>query len=318
MAHLNPNLRSLRLDFCGQMDDNTMKVFSSSLPHLERIELLGPFLVRSPAWQDFFKSHPNLTGFLITQSPRFDLDATKALVEHCPNLQELRLKEVGKMSDEIVEELENFGAKQGLWRLDLSDPSNSCSEEALSKLVNAVSQSLTHLDLSGHDLLAEEFFTTALLNLDTLEHLALARISELTDEVVSEFFNSWPNAPLHTIDLSRNPSLSSASLEAIVKHSGSNLQELNINGWKDVSEEALRLVASGAPVLRKADVGWCRSFDDFVLKAWLDGEETVEGTGVLEGGCQKLSELKVWGCNRVTASCPRRVSESIFSILSPY
>ena len=289
-----------------------MKVLSTGLPKLERIELLGPFLVRSPAWQEFFKSHPKLTGFLITQSPRFDLDATKALVEHCPNIQELRLKEVGKMSDEIVEELEKLGTKQGLlWRLDLSDPSKSCSEESLSKLVNAVSKSLTHLDLSSHDLLAtEDFFTNALINLDTLENLTLARIPDLTDEVISEFFNNWPNPPLHAIDLSRNPNLSSASLEALIKHSGSNLHELNINGWKDVSEEALRIVATGAPLLRKADVGWCRAFDDFVLKAWLEGEETVEGgTGVLQGGCQKLTELKVWGCNRISASCPRRVSD---------
>ena len=50
-----------------------------------------------------------------------------------------------------------------------------------------------------------------------------------------------------------------------------------------------------APGLTKIDVGWCRGVDDFVIK------------GLLEG-CERLKEIKCYGCNRVTENCPRKVS----------
>jgi DNA repair protein RAD7 len=68
LALHNANLTSLRLDFCGGLDDASFKVFSTSLSSLQRLELLGPFLVRTAAWQAFFESHPKLEAFLITQS----------------------------------------------------------------------------------------------------------------------------------------------------------------------------------------------------------------------------------------------------------
>ena len=47
---LNPNLMSLRIDFCGHLDDVVLNGWSASLSLLVRLELLGPFLVRAPAW----------------------------------------------------------------------------------------------------------------------------------------------------------------------------------------------------------------------------------------------------------------------------
>ena len=113
------------------MDDTVATAWATSLPNLRRVELLGPFLVRAPAWQTFFRAHPNLEGFLITQSPRFDVECMQVLIESCPQLKELRLKEVGKLCDEFLECLKSLGGQ--LTYLDLSYPgtADALSERAL-------------------------------------------------------------------------------------------------------------------------------------------------------------------------------------------
>ncbi|KAF8647400.1 hypothetical protein AX16_006742 [Volvariella volvacea WC 439] len=383
LAYLNPNLTSLRLDFCGQIDDAAISTFSSSLPGLVRIELLGPFLVRAPAWQNFFASHPMLEGFLITQSPRFDLDCVKALVQHCgPTLTELRLREVGKMDDAFIAELTTLGsvsgttdkkgkgkgkqkAKQGepiLRYLDLGEPGASCSEPALVGLMQSLGPSLTSLDLSRHNALTDDFlFDGVLPNVTQLTSLSLCNVPDLTDQGVARFFDQWigKNTGLIEIRLSRNHLLGSQALKGILKHSGRMLEVLEIDGWKDVGEDVLRLVAKYAKELREVDVGWCRAMDDFVVKAWLYGEDDGNTASVQEkpqarvkdpededamdvdadagenkeepyrvvmderveedgkkGGCEKLKHLKVWGCNRVTANCPRRRGLNIYGVES--
>ncbi|KAJ2928494.1 hypothetical protein H1R20_g8594, partial [Candolleomyces eurysporus] len=301
LVYLNPNLTSLRLDFCGQLDDPAFKVFTTSLPALERIELLGPFLVRSPAWKAFIKAHPNLEGFLITQSPRFDLDCLRELVSHCTGLKELRLKEFGKMSDDFLDEIADNLGGQGdsesiLEYLDISSPGGeSCSDAALVNLLSRIGGSLRCLDVSKHDLLTNAFL--------------LGGLQQHTHSLESE----WENPPLVSLDASRNPELQTDALEAIMKHSGTRLESLNINGWKDVEENGLRDIGRQGKEMRKLDVGFCRNMDDFIVKAWLEGEDVK---GRKKGGCMELVELKVWGCNRVTANCPKKPGLALHGVES--
>lgn len=327
LAYLNPNLTSLRLDFCGQLNDGALDVISTSLPTLTSIELLGPFLVKPPAWQKFFTTHPNLERFLITQSPRFDLECLQTLLSSCgPNLCALRLKEIGKLNDELLRELAKLGQDGNtsqLTYLDLSDPGESCEEEAMVELLSSVGNGLTHLNVSNHTLLTDTFLSEGILPYTTsLDTLILNNLPELTDKGVAGFFKSWSNnRPLVHLDLSRNHALADDSLKAILGHSGEKLEELNVNGWKGLGEDALMSLAIMAPELKKVDVGWVREMSDFVVKAWVDGAPEsmvdrkgemdameVDGEVVRKGGCRKLEEVKVWGCNRITLDCPRKVS----------
>lgn len=300
LASLNPNLTSLRLDFCGRMDDTVISAWSNTLPALTRLELLGPFLVRAPMWQTFFASHPSLTGFLITQSPRFDMDCMRALGEHCTELTELRLKEVGKLNDDFVEVLKEMTK---LTYLDLGDPTTSFSEEAAAELMSCVGGTLTHLDLSGHLELTDAFLIDGLQpHIRGLVQLFMRNVPALTDDGLAHFFNRWnegdilaTNDSFTHLDFSRNPNLGSNALTALLTHSGTALMTLNINGWKTASEESLKGIPEKARDLRILDVGWCREMDNFVMKSVMDH-------------CSKLKEAKVWGCNRLTEHCPRKVS----------
>ncbi|TFK80509.1 RNI-like protein [Polyporus arcularius HHB13444] len=302
MAMLNPNLTSLRLDFCGRMDDTVAATWAESLPNLKRIELLGPFLVRVAGWQTLFRAHPNLEGFLITQSPRFDADCMRVLAESCPNLKELRLKEVGKMSDDFLECIKLFGGK--LTYLDLSYPGTggALTERGLIDMLKAVGGTLDHLDLSGNadvtDALLFQGIKPYALNLSTL---VLADTPDLTDAGVAEFFGNWKGTPLSSLDMSRNDELADAALTALLKHSGADLTSLNINGWKSVSEDALKLIPKRALALKKLDVGWCRCVDDWFVKSVLEQ-------------CDELEELKVWGCGRLTEHCARKRGVDVLGV----
>ena len=306
LANLNPNLTTLRLDFCGRLDDAVISSWNASLPNLTNIELLGPFLVRAPAWQSFFKAHPNLNGFRITQNPRFDADCLEELMTNSPTLTELRLREVGKMCDDFLEVLESVGP--ALTYLDLAYPGNVelVGEVAVMGLVKKLGPTLMHLDLSGITAITDEFFLHCLKeHAPNLESLTMADLEELTDENISQFFLDWEKNPgLTSVDLSRNHTLSSLALNGVLQHSGPQLQSLNINGWKAASNESLALIAELATGLSKIDVGWCREVDDFALAK-------------IQDECDNLKVLSCWGCNRVTPAARRRVI-TLSDNLSPY
>lgn len=284
LGHLNPNLTSLRLDFCGPLNDTVMSSWTNSFPNLVSLELFGPFLIREAGWIAFLKSHPNLEAFLITQSPRFSLDCLNTLIASSKTtLRRLRLREVGKLCDDFLEPIAEISA---LTYLDLAEPSESLTDDAVIAFLETVGPTLTHLDLSCHSALTDDMLAHGIdPHVRVLTSLALTHLPELTDAGVAAFFSGFANGGLVHLNLARNPELGTEALEAIVAHSGMTLQELNINGWKEVGEAPLNGLA-GSRDLRKLDVGWCRSVDDFVVKNLLEG-------------CRSLAELKVWGCNRV-------------------
>ena len=291
LALLNPNLTSLRIDFCGRLDDAVLDAWSTSLPSLVRLELLGPFLIRVPAWVRFFQSHPQLEALLLNQSPRFDLECMSALSTCCPDVTELRLKEIGKLDDTFLPYISSF---RQLEELDLSSPSTSCSEDGLIALLEKRGGRLKHLDLSGHDELGDELLICGIQEYaPNLVSLRLDSLPALTDEGAALFFSAWLPTGLSTLSIARAPNVGAQALPALLDCVGSTLSTLIINAWRETTAEALAKIGE-ARELRTLDIGWNRAVDNFVIKAIMDG-------------CPKLEEIKCWGCNRVTAECPRKV-----------
>ncbi|KAJ7015845.1 RNI-like protein [Mycena alexandri] len=288
LGNLNPNLTTLRLDFCGPLNDTVIASWTNALPNLVSLDLFGPFLIREAAWIAFLQSHPNMEAFLITQSPRFSLVCLETLVENSKGtLRRLRLREVGKLCDEW---LGPIGELSEVTYLDFAEPEGEASltDDEVVNLLEAVGANLTHLDLSGHAALSDAVLELGIApHAHALTSLSLMHMPFLTDAGVAAFFGDFPTKLTH-LDLSRNPELGSAALAAIASHSGKSLQSLNINGWKDVGGEELNALADEVrgTSLQRLDVGWCRAMDDFVVKKLLEG-------------CRALAEVRVWGCNRV-------------------
>ncbi|KAF8519826.1 hypothetical protein JB92DRAFT_2786466 [Gautieria morchelliformis] len=303
LGSLNPNLESLRLDYCGRMTDEALLHWSAHMPSLAHIELLGPFLVRVPGWVSFFeRAGSRLRGFLITQSPRFNLECVEALVKHAPEITDLRLSEIGKLSDECIPLIATLS---NLTSLELTNPAHSLSDDAIIQLLKVAGSKLTNLNLSGNDGLTDATLLDGIYpHVTNLTSLALSNVPLLTDQGLAELFNSWSeNPPLEFLDLSRNHLPSSAALTAVLAHSARGLGDLRINNWREASNESLLELGRTAFALVKVDIGWCRGVDDFVIKELLDR-------------CDRLEEVKCYGCNRVTANCPRKSHVKIFGVES--
>ncbi|KAL1737759.1 hypothetical protein HDZ31DRAFT_18685, partial [Schizophyllum fasciatum] len=263
-----------------------------------------------------FKNH-ELEEFLITQSPRFDLDCLRALLASSgKSLRRLRLREIGQLDDTFVEELCNLRVAP-LQHLDLAQPSQSCSEDALTALIEAVGADLRVLDLSAHDALGNEFLRLGLArHTPRLAELTLQHLPLLTDAGVAALFADWVAPPLIAIDFARNAELGTAALRALLAHSGAALERLSINGWRNTAHEALMEIGAQARGLREVDVGWCREVDDYVVRAILEGGEgESEGEGERAGQrMERLEKVWVWGCGRVQGVFPRRPGVSVYGV----
>jgi DNA repair protein RAD7 len=153
-------------------------------------------------------------------------------------------------------------------------------------LLEEVGSNLTSLNLSNHILLTDDVLELGIKPCATsLRSLSLNNLPELTDAGVFKFFSTWTdNPPLFTLDMSRNPELSTEALDALLTHSGECLQDLDINGWKDVEGEMLGTIGKKARELRTLNLSWCRATDDFIVRDIL-----ADCKGLLK-------EIKVWGC----------------------
>lgn len=299
MASLNPAIESLRLDYCGCIDDIAIKHWAQRFPNLSRLELLGPFLVRVEAWMVFFVSHPQLTGFLITQSPRFDLACMESLSNNCKGLTELRLSEIGKMGDEFLPHIATF---KDLQSLEITSPTESLTSSAVVDLLSTVGPKLTHLNLSNNELLDDTFINEGLLpHTSSLTSLVLEELPDITDETITNFFENTTNAPMTHMSFKRCQSLSDKALKSLVSHSATKIVNLNINSWRETSDEALNEIAK-LKELKVLDISWCRQVDDFVIKQIIEG-------------CENITSISCFACNKLTSDCPRRVSRQLYECL---
>jgi len=210
------------------------------------------------------------------------------------------LSEIGKLADDWVPYISSLS---NVTSLELSTPAHSLSNNAVIQLLQAVGHNLTHLDLSGNEELTDAILLDGILpHVTHLTSLSLSNLPLVTDQGFAELYNSWStNAPLESLDLSRNHLPSSAALSAVLAHSGSTLRMLSINGWREASTDSLMEMVTKVPLLMNVDLGWCRGVDDFVIKGLLHE-------------CERLKEIKCYGCNRVTENCPRRVNSGLLSV----
>ncbi|CAE6512656.1 unnamed protein product [Rhizoctonia solani] len=302
---LNPNLEQLRLDYCRGVDSTVLPSFATGLTNLTHIDLYGAFLARAPAFIEFFNAMGSrLETFRLAHSPRLDFDCCQALVENCADgLTELRLCNVGKLGDSWLPLLHRCTR---LKRLDLSYPGGDASltSEPVIELLSVIGHGLEHLDLSGHPQLEDDVMIEGVLpHAPNLTSLKMSTVPLLTDEAVAKFFTEYnEKAGLECLEMKNNPLLSSDSLRAFLDRPTSiAIRQLSINGWKEAEEEACKLIPSSCPELRKLDVGFVRSVDDYLIRDILDG-------------CSKIEEISCFGCNRVTQACPRKSDVNIYGV----
>ncbi|WVQ99556.1 hypothetical protein IAU59_006692 [Kwoniella sp. CBS 9459] len=301
MGKLCPNLTSLHLHLCGQLSTEALSAWAKSFKRIKRLELYAPFLVRKAGWISFLKaSGKRLEGFLVTQSPRIDLETIKVMVKSCPNITELRLAEVGQLDVDCISALHPL---KKLKLLDLSFPGSTLSDESIIDLLAAVGSSIETLNLSDNPELTDAILPAIVKHCSRLQNLSLRNLVELTDEGVAAFFDTMQaqgRQGLTHIDLEKGHDLQDKALRALISHSGKTVEKLSLLGWRGVSKDQLNdLIKCGD--LKEIDLGWCRDVTDFTIKDILDS-------------CAKIEVVRVWGCNQLTDAVPRKKGVRVIGI----
>lgn len=300
IATFAPNLEHINLQLCGMLDNAVMDVWAAKLTKLKSLELYGPFLVRKEAWHRFLEAvGPRLESFKIRESPRFDLSCAEAMVQHCTNIRELGLAQIGPLDKHMLQVLQSYGDQ--LTYLDVSDPGvsapgvppKSLEDEEVINLLNAVGKNLKHLDLSKNVDLSDKVIHEGLEPCcKHLQTLRLIGCEKFETAAVAQMFHTWTNESvkgLKALHLDRMPKLDDDVVAPLLNHSGQELMELSLNSVDAITEKGLDVLsrAKGLPQLESLDLSFVRAVEDDTLSQI----------------CNNLPELKkvfVFGCNRIS------------------
>lgn len=304
IAQFCHRLEHLKLIYCGRMTDATIATYATHLQHLKSIELDGPFLVTNTAWKNFITSvGPRLESFALCETPRFDLDCLKMLVEHCPNLKQLRLSRIVPLQDEwlpVISKLKHLQTLEISW----PSPGQVISTSSMCELINGVGSNLQELTIQCCVQLTDEVLTEAVLpTCNKLTTLNLSECDGFTSDGIKALFDGWveqkSNFGLKDLNLTRCTKMNDEAIESVLRHSRKTLSAFSINSLDEVSSRALEAIAgegdgaSPCLSLRFFDCGFVRALDDIVMDK-------------LVKSCNALEHLKVWGCHKLTECVPIR------------
>ncbi|CAO1619705.1 unnamed protein product [Sympodiomycopsis kandeliae] len=336
IATFSPRLTRLNLQLCGQLNNEAVDAWSEKLNHLKSIELYGPYLVRTEAWHRFFERVGHrLESFKVRESARFDLGCVEKMVNHCPNLQEVGLAQIGPLDGPCLKVLSGL---KNLRYLDISDPGvsapgvppKSLEDDEVIDILSHVGENLEHLHIGGNADLTDRVVLEGILPYcSNLQELNLAHCDKIQGDALAILFDSF-NARdypgVQTLCLERCRGITNESLRAIVQHSGPKLVSLNLNSCTQLTKGSLKILAgdwadwqteqqtiheetrnSDPPSGRQLVLG------DFVPEEETDGclvlahldigfvRSTDDDVLVtLMDGCKTLKEVRVFGCQRIS------------------
>jgi DNA repair protein RAD7 len=296
-----PNVENVDLRNAGQLKENTLDYMIDRRVPLKHLQLIGSNLVTDEGWRKFFTYYgPSLlTLKLGWLDCSFDDETVSVLVNSCPNIQCLKLKKCFKIGDNA---LHSIAQLQNLQHLSLDFP-QEVSEKKLVYIIDKIGPSLRTLSLEKFQDASDEFLAVIKEKCQQLSKLRLSENAVYTDQGFTYLFTDWSNPPLTFIDLSSNRDidntnpngpedpigLASSSLQALMAHSGSKVERLDISSCRHISHEAFSKVFDGEkeyPELKDLNISFLPIADDFIV-------------GCIFKSCPKLTKLTAFACFNV-------------------
>ena len=269
---------------------------------LRFLQLEAANLISDNKWREFFeKAGLHLDALKLSWLDNSLFDETVSLmVLGCPNLQRLKLKECFHIGDLSVDSISHLTKLEHL-SLRLK---HSISTTALSNLITSLGPNLRTLSL-------EKFYNADDTTL-ALIHSSCKKLSKLrfthndycTDAGYVHLFTNWPNPPLSFVDLNSNRDLdysnpdgpdapvglASDGFKALMAHSGSHLEYLNISSCRHITLEACTEVFDGVkqyPSLREIDLSFVKKVDTLVV------------AGIFKS-CPQIVKVTAFGCFQIS------------------
>ncbi|KAF2263440.1 DNA repair protein-like protein Rad7 [Lojkania enalia] len=310
-----PNITKLALRNCCQFKDTNVEYMIEKAKKLKDIQLLGANLVSNDKWVDLFiaRGHDLRSLKLEWLDAAFDDQAVEALTTFCPNLERLKLERCKQLG---VDSIDAIARLEKLEHLTL----RFCKDVPRDRLVNLVSQIGTNLQT----LCLENFIDSAIediegeyqtesddLLLDTIHntcrHLTKLRFTEnheCSDQGYVNLFTEWENPPLRYIDFNAtrdvdnsNPDgpedfpigLASVGFKALMAHSGSRLEYLDVASCRHITHETFANIFDGVkqyPHLQEINMSFCPVVDTQIVAA-------------IFRSCPKIKKVVTFGCFEV-------------------
>ncbi|KAJ5157589.1 uncharacterized protein N7482_008689, partial [Penicillium canariense] len=301
-----PGLTKLNLRFVTPMKDRIFQYMMDRDMNIQDLHLDSPNLVTDEIWQQLFiQLGPRLRSLkLWNLDSAFDDETAEVMAKQCTQLQRLKLKHLTKIGDKALEAISTM---KTLEHLSLYISQETAPEPLL--------QILTELGPNLHSLSLEEFYYAddRLLQLihERCRHLyklRLAMNAEFTDKALASLFRDWSNPPLTFVDFHRvrdvdmaNPGgppepigLASDGFVAMMEHSGSKLQSLNVASCRHISYAAYE-EAFGEhkryPELKYLDISFNGVVDDYLAQCIFRCCPAL--TRMVVFGCFKIRDIKI-------------------------
>lgn len=186
--------------------------------------------------------------------------------------------------------------------LQISNPGQDVTSEAIIDVLDSVGSGLKELDLSRCIGLTDKVLNAIHDCCPRLQILSIEDCELFTGAGLCSLFVDWTKNPgLSRVNFSRVINFSDDALASLLHHSGGTLEILNLNSCGKLTQEGLQafLVKEGECMKRLEDIdlGFIREVDDMV----------IEG---LAKRCANLRLVKVWGVPKMTqmVDVPRSVA----------
>ena len=297
-----PFVKHLNLRFAGQFKDEVVQYIVEHEVPIVQLHLDGTNLVTDAGWRQLFISGgPRLETLKLSWLDcAFDDETVEYLVRSCPNLTRLRLKKCLKISEAALESLAQL---KKLQHFSL-EQNNQFSPPGLVRTIDSLGPGLNTLSLQRFDDSEDDLLTTIHDRCEKLSKLRFTDNYLCSDAGFASLFTEWANPALSFIEFSSNRSLdneqpdgpeaaiglASEGFQALMAHSGSALEYLDICSCRHISHDALSKVFNGDhqyPMLKDLNVSFVSQVDTPVV------------AGIFKS-CPRLTKLTAFGCFSLT------------------
>ena len=298
-----PKAQNVNLRNAGQFKDEVIDYIVERLVPLKNLQLEAANLVSNEAWAKLFSNCGQRLEYLKLTwlDYSMDDDAFENLVSGCPNLKRLKIKKCFRLTDQALSAMSNL---HNLEHLSLRFPAPTTSSP-LRDLIASIGANLRTLSLESFEEADDEVLSTIHHTCTQLTKLRFCENDLCTDAGFVSLFHDWQNLPLSFIDLSSNRSidyaqpdgseedptgLASAGFEALMAHSGSRLEHLEIASCRHIDYAAFARVFDGKneyPLLRDINISFLTKID------------TAVAAGIFRS-CPAIKKVTAFGCFNVS------------------
>lgn len=301
-----PTVKRLALRNCCQLKDSNIDYMIEKAKALEEIQLLGANLVTNDKWIELFIARGQDLKALKVEwlDASFDDQVVEALTTFCPNLERLKIERCKQIGPDSIDAIARL---QHLKHLTLRFY-DAVTREKIVHLISSVGANLHTLCLE-HSVDNTTDPTDDVLDTihDKCRYLSKFRFTEnheCTDAGYVKLFSDWDNPPLRYVDLNStrdmdntNPDgpedmpvgLASEGFRALISHSGSRLEYLDISSCRHISHATFAEVFDGTnqyPNLREINLSFCPVVDTEIV------------AGIFRS-CPAIKKVVTFGCFQV-------------------